>query len=171
MPLTITIPGTVRFQRCPDEHVHGCITIMVIMDLHAARAHLDLAKKQWGHAATDWWEPADAASCVTNAFYAYENLIVAVAEAQGRKWDPNHYKKSKLAAQLFADKILATDVSETILRLNNLRKDVSYGEPGDELATADLEDIVSQLEEFIDEVETMVDTLQQEMEEEEVEDE
>jgi hypothetical protein len=139
------------------------------MDLHSARAHLDLAKKQWDRAATDWWEPADPASCVTNAFYAYENLIVAVAESHGRAWERDHFKKSKLAAQLFTDKILATDVSKTILKMNNLRKDVSYGEPGDELATADLERIVSRLEEFIDEVETIVDTFEQEAEEEEVE--
>jgi hypothetical protein len=139
------------------------------MNLKGARKHLDLAKEQWESATSAAWEPEDAAGCVTNAFYAYENLVVAVAEAHGKEWEPNHFKKSKLAAQLFADKILATDVSETILTMNNLRKDVSYGEPGDELADANLEDIVSELKLFFDEVEAMVGRLEEEVDEEEVE--
>jgi hypothetical protein len=76
-----------------------------------------------------------------------------------------------LAGDFFKEKILATDVSETILRMNNLRKDVSYGEPGSELATVDLEDIVSDPEKFIDEIETILDTLEQKSEEELAEDE
>lgn len=134
------------------------------MNLQEARAHLDLAKEQWEKAATAWWEPADPASCVTNAFYAYENLIVAIAEAHGRKWEPSHYKKADLAEKLFNDKILAKDVSGKILQMNNLRKDVSYGEPGQELEEVDLEEIVSELESFIDEVEAIVESLEQEAE-------
>jgi hypothetical protein len=131
------------------------------MDLEAARKHLDLANEQWESASCAAWEPEDAAGCVTNAFYAYENLIVAVAEAHGRKWEPNHYKKSKLAAELFAEKILNTDVSSTVLRMNDLRKDVSYGEPGDDLAEVSLEDIVSDLEKFANEVESILEVLEQ----------
>jgi len=143
--------------------------MVMIMDLEEARKHLDLAKEQWESAACASWEPEDAAGCVTNAFYAYENLIVAVAEAHGRTWEPNHYKKSKLAAELFSEKILKTDVSETILEMNNLRKDVSYGEPGSELADASLEDIISNLEAFYEEVESIVNRLEQEAEEKELE--
>jgi hypothetical protein len=134
----------------------------MIMSLKEARDHLDLAKEQWESAATASWEPEDAPGCVTNAFYAYENLIVAVAEAHDRKWEPNHLKKSKLAAELFAEKILTIDVSDTILTMNNLRKDVSYGEPGFELANTSLYDIVSDLETFCNEVESIVETLEQE---------
>ena len=139
---------------------------MVIMDLEEARDHLDLAKKQWERAASDSWTPKDHASCVTNAFYAYENLLVAVAEAHGKQWTKSHYKKAELASELFKAKILATDVSGTILRMNDLRKDVSYGEPGDELADADLEDIVGDLEKFINEVETVVEKLEEQVAEE-----
>ncbi len=141
------------------------------MNLEEAREHLDLAKAQWDKASVAWWAPADPATCVTNAFYAYENLIVAVAEAHGRKWEKSHYKKAELATVLFNDKILSMDVSNTILRMNNLRKDVSYGEPGDELADADLEAIVSDLETFIEEVEGIVEALEEEAQEEEVENE
>jgi hypothetical protein len=144
--------------------------IMVIMDLEKAREHLTLAKAQWDKASVAWWEPADPAQCVTNAFYAYENLIVAVAEAHGRKWDKSHYKKAELAAALFNDKILSIDIKDTILWLNDLRKDVSYGEPGDELSDADLEGIVSDLEALVEEVEGIVDALEADADEEEVDD-
>jgi hypothetical protein len=59
---------------------------------------------------------------------------------------------------------LSIDVSDKILRMNDLRKDVSYGEP-DELADADLESIVGELETFIEEVEGIVEALEDEVEE------
>jgi len=130
------------------------------MALETAREHLDLAKRQWERASTDWWPPADPASCVTNAFYAYENLIVAAAEAKGRVWVPDHLKKAELASALAHEGILTRDVQDTILRLNNLRKDVSYGEPGDQLASADLEDIVADLGSFCEEVEQIIEDLE-----------
>lgn len=139
------------------------------MDLDEARKHLYLTKRQWESAACAAWEPEDAAGCVTNAFYAYENLIVAVAEAHGRTWEQNHYKKSKLAAELFSEKILSTDVSKTILKMNDFRKDVSYDDPGFELADANLEEIVGDLETFYNEVASIVDKLETEGEEEELE--
>lgn len=45
-------------------------------------------------------------------------------------------------------------------------RNVSYGEPGDELADADLEDIVGDLEKFINEVETVVEGLEEQAAEE-----
>ncbi len=51
--------------------------------------------------------------------------------------------------------------------MNNLRKDVSYGEPGFELANTSLEDIVSDLETFCTEVESIVEMLEQEADDEE----
>jgi uncharacterized protein (UPF0332 family) len=130
------------------------------MSLEAAREHLDLASQQRDRAATDSWEPADPASCVTNAFYAYENLIVAVAESANKEWPKNHYKKAELAKQFAADGALKKDLSEEILRLNNLRKDVSYGEPGAKLRNEDLETIVSELEETIEAVEKIIGDLE-----------
>jgi len=126
------------------------------MSLEAAREHVDLASEQWDRAATDSWEPADPASCVTNVFYAYENLVVAAAEAHDMKWKKNHYDKAELAKELFSRGILAKDLSDEMLRLNDLRKDVSYGEPGFDLADEDLEDLVSDLEATLGEVESLV---------------
>jgi hypothetical protein len=100
------------------------------MSLETAREHLDVARNQRDHAATDSWEPAEPASCVTNVFYAYENLIVAMAEAHNLKWERSHYRKADLAKEMAQKKILSKDLSAEILRLNDLRKDVSYGEPG-----------------------------------------
>lgn len=131
------------------------------MSVEDAREHLDLASKQWERASSDAWEPSDAASCVTNVFYAYENLIVAVAEAKGIVWAKNHYKKAELAEELAKNKILSKDLSDELLRLNDLRKDVSYGGPGDELSDEDLESLVSGLEEMIAEVEGIVTALEE----------
>jgi uncharacterized protein YutE (UPF0331/DUF86 family) len=132
------------------------------MSLRAAREHLNRATKQWERAASDAWEPADPASCVTNAFYAYENVIVAVAEAKSLAWAKNHYKKAELAKELAQEKVLSKDLSDRLLRLNDLRKDVSYGEPGMELSDEDLESIVSELEGTIGEVEGIVSGLEEE---------
>jgi len=135
------------------------------MSLEAAREHLDLASEQWERASTDAWEPSDAASCVTNAFYAYENLIVAVAEAKDVAWAPNHYKKAALAKELAGNKLLSKDLSDEVLRLNDLRKDVSYGEPGAELRDEDLEHLVTGLELVLNEVEKFVSDLEEEEQE------
>jgi hypothetical protein len=66
------------------------------MSLKEARKHVKLAKAQWDKASVAWWEPADPATCATNVFYAYENLIVAVAEAHERKWE--NEKNNRLRA-------------------------------------------------------------------------
>jgi hypothetical protein len=139
------------------------------MSLESAREHLNLASKQWERAATDAWEPSDPASCVTNAFYAYENLIVAVAEAKDVVWPKNHYKKAALARDLASNGVLSKDLSGEVLRLNDLRKNVSYGEPGAKLRDEDLEDLVTELESIINEVDAFVTRM--EGEEEEVEEE
>jgi hypothetical protein len=135
------------------------------MSLEAAREHLDLATEQWNRAATHAWEPSDPASCVTNVFYAYENLIVAVAEAKNLPWAKSHYKKADLAAELAQKKVLSKDLHDEILRLNDLRKDVSYGEPGEELSDEGLEDLVGGLELMITEVAEIVTVLEEASEE------
>lgn len=136
------------------------------MSLEAARKHLERASQQLERAATDAWEPVDPASCVTNVFYAYENLIVAVAEAKNLTWAKNHYKKAELAKELAREKILSKDFSDHLLRLNDLRKDVSYGEPGMELSDQDLESFVTELEETIEEVEGIVGNSEEEADKE-----
>jgi hypothetical protein len=50
------------------------------MNLTNAREHLDRAQKQFNSAATDSWEPPEPESCVSSVFYAYENVMVALAE-------------------------------------------------------------------------------------------
>jgi|SRR5271157_2803735 len=131
------------------------------MSLEEARQHLDLAREQFDDACTDWWEPADAGSCVSNVFYAYENLVVAVAESHNLPWKKNHYDKAALATELHTQNILSKGLGDEILRLNNLRKDVHYGEPGFELGEEDLESLVSDLEGIVNEVESMISRMEQ----------
>jgi hypothetical protein len=126
--------------------------------LKEARAHLARARVQWDRAAVDSWEPADPAECVTKCFYAYENGVVAAATALGTAWTKKHYEKAALAKRLFEQNKLKTDVSDRLAELNELRKDVSYGDPGEQLLDIDLEDLVSDLERFLDEVDELVNS-------------
>lgn len=124
-----------------------------------AGAALERAKSQLERVQVAWLDPPDAVEAVTFAFYAYENAIVAVAEARGIRWTKNHAQKARLAGQLVQKKILSTDVEDRLILLNNLRKDVAYGEPGPELRELDLEDLAIELEEFIEEVERVVEAV------------
>ena len=121
-----------------------------------ARKHLGRAQKQWDQAAVDSWEPTEPAECVTKCFYAYENALVAAATALGARWTKNHHEKANLARKLFDENKLKTDVSDLLRDLNDLRKDVSYGEPGKDLADMNLEEIVSNLETFLGEVDDLI---------------
>lgn len=129
--------------------------------LKDANAHLARARDQCDRAATDSWEPADPAECVTKCFYSYENALVAAATALGIAWTKKHYEKAALAKKLFEDNKLRTDVSDHLVKLNELRKDVSYGDPGEELSEIDLEGLVSDLELFLDEVSELVSSLEE----------
>lgn len=131
------------------------------MSLGKARELLAVATAQWEHACSDWWEPADPASCVTNVFYAYENLVVALAEAKDFSWSKNHYKKADLAQELHRKGLLKRDLRDEILRLNDLRKRVSYGEPQSELVEEDLETLVSELEEMLNDVESKITAIEE----------
>lgn len=130
--------------------------------LSEARAHLARARDQWHRAAVDSWSPAEPAECVTKCFYSYENALVAAATALGTPWTKKHYEKAALAKRLFEQNKLKTDISDLLVRLNELRKDVSYGDPGEELSEVELEGLVSGLELFLDEVGELVRSLEQE---------
>ena len=129
-----------------------------------ARTHLKKSQQQLEKAQVYSWDPDEPAECVSAAFYAYENAVVAAAEALAVPWKPSHYQKSEVAEKLFTDKKVKVDVSDLLLELNDLRKDVSYGEPGEELSNYDLEQLVTNLENFIDEVEEIITNLDEEAE-------
>jgi len=130
--------------------------------LKEANAHLARAREQWDGATVDSWPPEEPADCVTKCFYSYENALVAAATGLGTAWTKKHYEKADLAKRLFEQNKLKTDISRRLVKLNELRKDVSYGEPGDELSQINLEDLVSQLERFLDEVGELVASLEEE---------
>ncbi len=129
--------------------------------LKEANTHLTRARDQWDRALVDSWSPEEPAECVTKCFYSYENALVAAATALGAAWTKKHYEKADLARRLFAQNKLKTDISGLLVRLNELRKDVSYGDPGEELSEVDLENLVSQLEVFLDEVGELVESLEE----------
>ncbi len=138
-----------------------------MVDFHEAQTSVELASEQLHNAQVASWEPTEPADCVSYSFYAYENLVVAAAEASGQRWTKNHREKAELALHLYKQGILKTDVSRELPRLNDLRKDVSYGEPGFDMSLEDLEDLVSNLETFHDEVVELVESLEAEADESE----
>lgn len=123
-----------------------------------AQHHLKLAKKQLERVQTAIWDPQDAEEAVTWAFYAYENAVVAIAEKLGMPWLKTHPSKVEVAGKVHAQGKLSVDAGPQIERLNELRKDVQYGEPGPELEAVDLEDLAIDLENFIDEVESVINS-------------
>lgn len=122
-----------------------------------AKRLLETAKEQLGQASVHAWEPAEPAEAVTKCFYSLENALTAAATALGQRWTTKHYEKARLAKRLAADGKLSTDISERLTELNELRKNVQYGEPGAALLEADLEDILGEVEGFLDEVENLID--------------
>ncbi|HXH84017.1 MAG TPA: HEPN domain-containing protein [Candidatus Tectomicrobia bacterium] len=121
-----------------------------------ARAALDKARSQLHRVQTASFEPQDPEEAVLFAFYAYENAVVALAEAKGIPWTKNHFDKARLASKLAREGIVTTDVGDQLRFLNEARKDVSYGEPGPDLSSIDLEDLSAGLEAFLDEVDRVV---------------
>ena len=121
-----------------------------------AQQRLKTAKEQWNQAGVHSWEPAEPAECITKCFYAFENALTAAALACGEKITTKHYEKANLASKLVKLKVLKTDISDRLVELNDLRKDVQYGEPGHALANADLDEIMGELEEFLEDVEQVV---------------
>ncbi len=128
------------------------------MTLEEARKALGRAKTQWDKAAVHSWEPAEPGEAVMWAFYAYENAVIAVAELRDIRWEKNHAKKAELARTLHTEGVLRTDVSERLRQLNELRKDVAYDEPGPELSQLNLEQLVNELETFINEVDDIIES-------------
>ena len=114
------------------------------------------AQSQLSRVQTAIWEPEDREEAVTWAFYAYENGVVAVAEKANMKWKKTHWDKLDIADQIRSNGYVPVNVRDRLDELNELRKDVQYDEPGPDLAALDLEDLATELEEFLGYVETFV---------------
>ena len=121
-----------------------------------AREQLAVANRQWDDAAAAAWDPPDAADCVSKCFYAFENAVVAAAIALDIGWEKHHGKKADLAAELFDRGEVTRDIRSLLRHLNDVRKDISYEEPGPELANIDLEELVGELEEYLGEVDAFL---------------
>ena len=126
------------------------------MSVEGAKKHIARAKKQLERVQTAWFDSQEAEQAVTWGFYAYENCVTALAERYGYQWTPNHRKKADLARRLCDDGLISRDVGDDLEEFNRLRKDVAYGEPGYDLLAVDLEELLSELEEFVEEVESRI---------------
>lgn len=122
-----------------------------------SRSKLDLARKHLERVQVASRDPQDPEEAVTWAFYAYENAVIAAAETIGLSWEKNHYSKRHVAKELHRQGAVSRDLSSKLLELNDLRKDVAYGEPGPDLEEVDLEDLATELEGFVDEVAALIE--------------
>lgn len=128
------------------------------MSLKFARGRIASAKRQLERVQSAE-SASDPENAVMWAFYSYENCVTALAEAYGLTWTRNHREKAQLARQLYTDGNISRDVGDHLEELNRLRKDVAYELPGLELEDLDLEDLASQLEEFIVEIESRLGSM------------
>ena len=105
------------------------------MGTELARGHIQKARAQLDKVQMASWGPADQdwEDAVTWGFYAYENCVVAAAEALNIVWKRVHSDKVKIARRLYRDNVVSRDIGDELERLNELRKDVSYGVPGPDL--------------------------------------
>ena len=140
----------------PSEAAVGHEREVVVVSLERAKEHVARADRQWDRVALASWSPEDPESAVTWAFYAYENCVTALAELHGRSWTKRHWDKVQLARKLYQDGLASRDVGDELQALNELRKDVAYGEPGRDLDSRDLEALSSDLEAFIEEVRSRI---------------
>lgn len=85
-----------------------------------AESKLVTAREHYDRASVSSWEPEDREACIIWAFYAYENAVVAAAEAVGISWSKNHPSKQKAARELYKDGHVSADVSDKLDELNEL---------------------------------------------------
>ena len=127
------------------------------MGVVEGRERLAIARRQLERVQSAAWD-RDHEGAVTWAFYAYENCVTAVADLHDREWLPNHARKAQLARQLHREGFISIDISDELSRLNSLRKDVAYEQPGPELLEVDLDILGQEIEELIDEISTNIES-------------
>ncbi len=126
------------------------------MNINKAIDGIDRAKRQMEKVQAASREPPDHEQAVMWAFYAYENCVTALAELYGYSWTRNHRAKADLARKFHAEGLVSRDIGDELEELNNLRKDVAYGEPASDLLARDLGELAIELEKFIDEVNSRI---------------
>ena len=127
------------------------------MGLEEAEIHLARAKTHLERVQNEADDDGDPEEAVTWAFYAYENCVSAIAETLGRTWTHDHVQKADLARAFHAEQVVSQDAGDLLVKLNRLRKDVEYGEPGSDLKEVDLENLSRDLERYVEEVESCMD--------------
>ena len=132
--------------------------ILLPMRAEEARAALDRARKHRERVSVASRPPEDHGVAVTWAFYAYENCVVAAAYALAIPWKKRHPNKVAIARRLFKDGHVSRDIGDELERLNELRKDVQYGDPGLELLEVNLEALSAELERYVDEVAALLES-------------
>lgn len=129
------------------------------MSKEEARAALEHAEKQLAKAQAAWDGTDDCFEDVLVwSFYALENAVIAAAKLLNlhRKKKRSHKTNIRLADKLLAQRAVASDISELLEKLNAARQRATYDDPKKAVEGLDLEDVLSQVEQYIDEVKAML---------------
>ena len=127
------------------------------MGVVEGRERLAIARRQLEEVQSAAWEE-EYEDAVMWAFYAYENCVTAMAALHDVRWPQNHARKAQFARQLHLDGFVSLDISDELIRLNRLRKDVAYDQPGPELLEMDLDILAQEIGEPIDEIDASMES-------------
>lgn len=116
---------------------------------------IKLAQEQLSKVQVAWLDPTDWSDLTVYGMYACENAVVAAANTIGLPVKKTHWDKVSASRKLHADHGLP-DVADLLEELNELRKGFSYGELRAQPSMS-AEDIVAQIETYVEAVASLVD--------------
>lgn len=99
------------------------------------------------------WDPPDWLDLSVYGFYCLENAVSAAATHAKLKFAKTHPSKADAARQLAARHRLP-DVSSLLVKLNDARKSVAYGDIA--MPNLDPEDVAIEIEKYVDAVEAFL---------------
>jgi hypothetical protein len=99
------------------------------------------------------WDPPDWLDLAVYGFYCLENAVSAAATHAKLKFAKTHPSKAEAARQLAARHGLP-DVSSLLVRLNDARKSVAYGDIT--MPNLDPQDVAIEIAEYVDAVEAFL---------------
>ena len=92
----------------------------------------------------------DYTDAVTWLFVSLEAAIAALAEQHGVSIEPNHWRKSEAAEQLYAQGAITTNFAPALRTLNVARKEAVYDGEDPDFGEQSLEDLASEVESAVD---------------------
>lgn len=117
-----------------------------------------MAQEQLAKVQVAWLDPTDWSDLTIYGMHAYENAVVAAAEALKISVKKTHWDKAEVADRLHKDHNLP-DIADLLQELNELRKGFAYGELTIDPSMS-AEDIAGAVEHYLDAVSDLLERSQ-----------